>query len=57
MQLNHFFYIIRIKEMIGTLMSSDCETNSPCQYPRKFIENSMENMLTDVKLGFNYLAR
>ena len=57
MQLNHFFYIIRIKEMIGTLMSSDCETNSPCQYPRKCIENSMENMLTDVKLGFNYLAR
>ena len=26
----------------------DLQTNSPCQHPRKFIENSVENMHTDV---------
>ena len=29
----------------GTL---DCKTNSPCQYCKKYKENSMENMDTDL---------
>ena len=28
----------------------DYQTNSPCQYPRKYKENSMENMPTDVRV-------
>ena len=28
----------------------DCLINSPCQYQRKFIENIMENVETDVRV-------
>ena len=28
----------------------DCKTNSPCQYPRKCMENSMQNLDTDVRV-------
>ena len=31
----------------------DCYTNSPCQHLRKCMENSMENMLTDIRLKVN----
>ena len=42
---------MRIKEMINTLRGFDCLTNSPCQYHRKCIENSVENMGTDVRVS------
>ena len=40
---------MRIKEMIANSRSSwlDWCTNSPCQYQRKCIENSMENIHSD----------
>ena len=31
----------------------DCKTNSPCQYNRKCIENSVEKMYTDVRVKDN----
>ena len=37
---------MRMMEMI-TLEAFDRKTNSPCQYLRKFLENSLENMHTD----------
>ena len=37
--------------MINTLRGFDCLTNSPCQYQRKCIENSVENMGTDVRVS------
>ena len=43
--------IMRIKEMINTLRGFECLTNSPCQYQRKCIENSVENMGTDVRVS------
>ena len=45
-----FTKITRIKEMITTYRSFDCQTNSPCQYERKCIEKSMENMDVDVRV-------
>ena len=33
-----FIKITRIKEMIAYLRGSDCQTNSPCQSQRKWIE-------------------
>ena len=42
--------VMRIKEMITTKEALDCCRNSPCQCLRKCIENSMENMHTDVWL-------
>ena len=45
-----FIKIMRIKEMIATHRSFDCQTNSPCQYERKCIEKSMENMDVDVRV-------
>ena len=41
-------HVMRIKEMIITEEPLDCLTNSPCRHFRKCIENSMENMHTDV---------
>ena len=41
-------HVMRIKEMLITEEPQDCLTNSPCQHFRKCIENSMENMHTDV---------
>ena len=42
--------IMRIQEMITNLRSFDCYTNSPCQYPTNWIEKSMENLETSVRL-------
>ena len=38
--------VTRIKEMV-TNETLVCQSNSPCQYPKKCIENSMENMHTE----------
>ena len=35
---------------MANLRKFDCETNSPCQYWRKCIEKSIENMDTDVRV-------
>ena len=43
-----FIKIARIEEMIVNLRSFNYETNSPCQYQRKCIESSLENMDTEV---------
>ena len=40
---------MRIEKLI-TKAALDFETNSPCQPLWKFMENSMENMDTDVKV-------
>ena len=45
-----FIKIMRIKKINTNLWSSDCQMNSPCQYQRKCIEKSMENMDTDVRV-------
>ena len=45
-----FTRIMRIKEMIANLKSYDCKTNSPCQYQRKCIAKSVENMDAGVKV-------
>ena len=42
--------IVRIKEMIVNLRSFDFYTNSPCQYQRKCVEKSLENMHADVRV-------
>ena len=46
--------IMRIKEMIASLRSFDCKTNSPCQYQKKYIETIIEkiieNMDADVRI-------
>lgn len=38
------FYSHASREMITNWRNSDCETNSPCQYCRKSMEKSVENM-------------
>ena len=43
-----FIKIMRIKEMITNTRSFDLQINSPCQYQKKYIEKSMENVDTDV---------
>ena len=43
-----FTKITRIEEMIINLRSYNYVTNSPCQYQRKCIESSLENMDTEV---------
>ena len=43
-----FTKITKIEEMIINLRSYNCVTNSPCQYQRKCIESSLENMDTEV---------
>ena len=40
----------RIKEMIASKEGLDCLTNSPCQHIRKCVENSKDNMHTDVRM-------
>ena len=40
----------RRKELITCKISSDCYTNSPCQNFGKCLENSIENMHTDVRM-------
>ena len=43
-----FIEVMRIKEMITNLRSFNSQTNSLGLYHRKCIENSMENIDTDV---------
>ena len=43
-----FTEITKIEEMIINLRSYNYVTNSPCQYQRKCIESSLENMDTEV---------
>ena len=45
-----FIKIMRIKEMTANLRSFDLHINSPCQYPKKHIEKSVENMDRDVRV-------
>ena len=40
--------VMRTREMINNQRTVDCSTNSPFQTPKKCLENSMENMHTDV---------
>ena len=42
--------VMRIKEMIINQEALNCETNSPCQFPGKCVENSLENMHSDVRM-------
>ena len=42
--------VMRIEKMITTRTALDCETNSPFQSFWKCMENSMENMHTDVRV-------
>ena len=42
--LNHILQSCSSREMITNWRNSDCETNSPCQYCRKSMEKSVENM-------------
>ena len=44
---------MRIKEISPTEEALDCYTNSPCQHLSKCMENSLENMQTDVRLKVN----
>ena len=41
---------MKIKEMIANLRGFDLQTNSPCQYQKKHMQNSMENVDTDVRV-------
>ena len=43
-----FIKIMRIKEMITNTRSFDLQISSPCQYQKKQIEKSIENVDTDV---------
>ena len=45
-----FIKIMRIKEMITNVRSFDLQINSPCQYQKKYIEKSMENLDTNVRV-------
>ena len=36
--------------MIANLSSFDFQMNSPCQWPKKHMEKSMENMDTDIRV-------
>ena len=36
--------------MIANLSSFDFQINSPCQWPKKHMEKSMENMDTDIRV-------
>ena len=44
---------MRIKEISPTEEALDRYTNSPCQHLSKCMENSLENMHTDVRLKVN----
>ena len=41
---------MRIKELIAILRSFDYYTDSPCQYKRKSIDESSENIDSDVRV-------
>ena len=45
-----FIKIMRIKEMTANLRSFDLQINSPCQYQKKHIEKSVENIDNDVRV-------
>ena len=45
-----FIKIMRIKEMTANLRSFDLQINSPCQYQKKHIEKSVQNMDCDVRV-------
>ena len=45
-----FIKIMRINEMIGNLISFDLQMNSPCQYQKRHMEKSRENMDTDFRV-------
>ena len=45
-----FIKIMRIKEMTANLRSFDLQINSPCQYQKKHIGKSVENMDNDVRV-------
>ena len=42
--------VMRTKEMITNQEALNCETNSPCQFLGKCVENSLENMHSDVRM-------
>ena len=42
--------VMRTKEMITNQEALNCETNSPCQFTGKCVENSLENMHSDVRM-------
>ena len=44
--------ITRMREIVTNLRSSlsGCKINSPSQYLRKFLENSMENEHTNIRM-------
>ena len=46
----YFIKIMRIKEMTANLRSFDLQINSPCQYQKKHIGKSVENMDNDVRV-------
>ena len=53
-----FIKIMRINEMIGNLISFDLQINSPCQYQKRHMEKSRENMDTDVRMqGVNCFSK
>ena len=41
---------MRIKEMPDNLRSFNLQMNSPCQYQKKHVQKSMENIETDVRV-------
>ena len=45
-----FIKIMRINEMIGNQISFDLQMNSPCQYQKRHMEKSRENMDTDFRV-------
>ena len=47
---SYFIKIMRIKEMTANLRSFDLQINSPCQYQKKHIGKSVENMDNDVRV-------
>ena len=46
---------MRMKGMITNLRSFDCKTNSPCQYLKKCMEKSIENIDTEQMSGYKEL--
>ena len=45
-----FIKIMRIKKMTANLRSFDLQINSPCQYQKKHIEKSVENIDNNVRV-------
>ena len=40
----------RKRKLPAAIEVVDCHTNSPCQYLREYMENSMENTFTDIRV-------